>query len=75
MSASAVGWPISRKRLISETSTTPFSTETPKSVMNPTPAVIEKVRPRTSRARIPPEAASRTLPKIISPILIELNVL
>ncbi len=52
----------SLKRLIS---TKPFSTATPKSTMNPTPAEMEKGIPLTTNANIPPMVAKGTATKII----------
>ena len=53
--------------------TTPLSTATPESAMNPTPAEIDNGMPRSSNAATPPVSASGTPEKTIAASFAERN--
>ncbi len=57
--ASRSGRPSSYARRIDETSTTPFSTLTPKTAMYPTAAEMLKLVPERNKAIVPPDKRER----------------
>ena len=66
--------PIRRARSAAVTQTSPFSTDTPNSAMNPTPAEMLNDNPRTAKAKTPPEAAIGTAKKMSAAIRVDPNV-
>ncbi len=58
VTAASSGWPASRRVRMNDSITSPFSTATPDSAINPTAAEIDSGMPRSQSASTPPVSAN-----------------